>query len=111
MHDSKRVCFDKATKEFDSIPAHVAAFVLETPTSQFRNLLSPLGELLLKVAELDVDLKDSASAVRVNVKEALLQDVEECVELGLVVFASFLLFTQIDQHVTADLDESTAQCV
>ncbi|GKT50464.1 uncharacterized protein ColSpa_10645 [Colletotrichum spaethianum] len=111
VHDGKWMCLDQSAKKLDGIPPDVAALVLETSAGHFGSALASLGELLLEVAQLDVDLNGSASAVGVYVEESLLQHVEEGVELRLVVLTTLVLLDQVGNHVSADLDEGAAQCV
>lgn len=111
MHDSKWVRLDEAAEQLDGISANITALVFETSASQLGCLLPPLGEFLLEVAELDVDLDRSAAAVRVDIQETLLQHIEKGIQLGLVIFAPLLLLAEVDEHVSADFNQGASKGV
>lgn len=111
MHDGEWMGLDEGAQQLDGVSSHVAALILETAAGELCSLLSSFGELLLQVAEFHINLQGPASAVRVDVEKAFLEDVEEGVELRFVVLATFILLAEIGNHVSANFDEGATECV
>ena len=82
-------------KQLDSIPSNVATLILQTPCSQLGSGLAAFGKFLLQIAELDINLDDPASTIRVNVEESFLENVEKAIDLGFGVFGPFLLLAKV----------------
>jgi hypothetical protein len=57
--------------------------------------LSSLGELLFLITNSHKDLDGTATAVRVDVQESLLQYVEKGVDLSLIILTSLFLTAQV----------------
>ena len=81
MHNTERMSLDQRAEQLDSIPPNITAFILQASRRKLGSTLSPLWELLVQFADLDVDLNGLASGVWVDIQKALLKHVEECIKL------------------------------
>ena len=82
----------KLPEQLDSISSNIAALIFQTPRSQLSSGLAALGKLLFQVAKLDINLERPASAVWVDVKKSLFENVKKAIDLGLGVPRPFFLF-------------------
>ena len=71
------MCSHEPGEELDRILANVAALVLQALRGQASCCLPAFRIFGFKIAQLDIHLDRSASAVRVDIQEALFKDIEE----------------------------------
>jgi len=103
------MCGYQLAQELHSIPSNIAAFVLETPRRELCGCLTSFRKFRLEVAELDVNLQDTTSAVWVHVQEPLLEELKESIDLCFVIICLLagLLLAEHGNQIAAHINYGT----